>query len=249
MTKTSTYIIFLICLSLITLVFSFAPIAQDINYHQFADNRFLLLIPNNLNVISNIPFLLVGVYGLWVVVSSKSMKIQSELKLGLMAFFIGVALVAVGSGYYHISPDNQTLIWDRLPMTIAFMALFSVTIGEFVSTKHSKILLVSLLSIGIFSVVYWSMTEAKGVGDLRLYILVQFLPMILIPIFLVIGRKHSTNTLGYWLLLGCYALSKVFEHYDEQIYRLLFGLSGHSLKHLAAAAGIFLFARSYADNK
>jgi len=247
MTKTSSIIISLICLSLIALLFSFSPIAQNISYHLFADNRYLLFIPNNLNVISNIPFLLVGLYGLWVVLSSKSNQIKRELKPELITFFIGVSLVSVGSGYYHIAPDNQTLIWDRLPMTIAFMALFSVTIGEFISLKYAKPLLIFLLSFGIFSVVYWSVTEAKGVGDLRFYILVQFLPMLLIPVFLLLGENNSRSTSGYWQLIGCYALSKVFEHYDEQTLTLLSEVSGHSLKHIFAAIGIFLYARSYLD--
>ena len=245
MTKTSIYVIALICLSLITLLFSFAPIAQDVNYHLFADNRYLLSIPNNLNVISNIPFLLVGLYGLWGVIWSQSNQIESELKPGLITFFTGVALVSVGSGYYHIAPDNQTLIWDRLPMTIAFMGLFSAVIGEFVSFKYTKTLLAFLLVFGVFSVAYWSITEEKGVGDLRFYILVQFLPMLLIPIFLVLNKNTSKSTSGYWKLLGCYALSKICEHYDEQIFILFSQVSGHSLKHVFAAMGVFLLARSY----
>jgi len=247
MSKTTTYIVLIICLSLATLLFSFDPIAQDINYHLFADGRCMLSIPNNLNVISNIPFLLAGLYGLWVVYASKSNRIQKDLKLGLITFFVGVALVSVGSGYYHLAPDNQTLVWDRLPMTIAFMALFSVTIGEFISLKYTKTILSLLITFGIFSIAYWITTEAKGAGDLRFYILVQFLPILLIPIFLIMNKNKSRSTSGYWQLIGFYALSKVFEHYDEQIFMLFSEVSGHSLKHIFAATGIFLYARSYLD--
>lgn len=249
MTKTSSYIILFICLSLVAALFSLDPIAQDINYHLFADGRCMLSVPNNLNVTSNIPFLLVGLYGLRVVFSSTSAQIQKELKLGLITFFAGVALVSVGSGYYHLAPDNQTLVWDRLPMTIAFMGLFSVAIGEFVSLKYNKTILASLLAFGIFSIAYWNMTEAKGAGDLRFYILVQFLPMLLIPAFLVISKNNSRAKSGYWLLIGCYVVSKVCEYYDEQIYHLLTQVSGHSLKHIFAAIGVFFFARSYVDKK
>ena len=40
------------------------PIAQDPTYHQFADQRTLLGIPNFWNVVSNLPFVLVGAMGL-----------------------------------------------------------------------------------------------------------------------------------------------------------------------------------------
>ena len=38
------------------------PIPQDLAYHNFADTRALFGLPNAYDVLSNIPFLLVGVY-------------------------------------------------------------------------------------------------------------------------------------------------------------------------------------------
>ena len=168
-----------------------------------------------------------------------------ELKPAYVLFFAGVALVNFGSGYYHLWPGNETLVWDRLPMTFAFMALFAVIIAEFASLKVSRLVLWPLVVFGVFSVFYWHFTESAGRGDLRLYALVQFLPMLLIPLLLLLFKPRFTLTSGYWALLLAYVLAKVFEYYDEGLFESLGFISGHSLKHIVAALGVFLLLRAY----
>ncbi|HNG60439.1 MAG TPA: hypothetical protein PKZ52_11485, partial [Cellvibrionaceae bacterium] len=82
-------------------------------------------------------------------------------------------------------------------------------------------------------------------GDLQAYLLVQFLPMLIIPLILLLFPVNHSRPSAYWLLLVCYLLAKVCEHFDTVIYELGLGLSGHTLKHLIAAAGIFLLAVNY----
>ncbi len=221
------------------------PIAQDIKYHQFIDQRTILSIPNFWNVISNVPFLLVGVMGLHSILRSHRIRLIADIRAAYILFFAGVSLVAFGSGYYHLRPSNESLVWDRLPMAIAFMALFSVTISEFISVRLGKSALWPLIIFGIFSVIYWHSTEVKGEGDLRLYVLVQFLPMIVIPLILLFFKPEFTGTSGYWLLLCAYVLAKASEHFDEAIYNMLFLLSGHSLKHIVAAFGVLFLLKAY----
>jgi len=222
-----------------------APIEQDLGYHVFVDQRTIIGIPNFWNVISNIPFLIVGVIGLYSILNTKEIVFITEMKIAYTLFFVGVSLVAFGSGYYHLWPDNGTLVWDRLPMTIAFMALFSIIVGEFISTKLAKFTLWPLVAFGAFSVLYWHITESNGEGDLRFYVLVQFLPVLIIPIILFFFRSKFTHTIGYWYLLLAYVLAKVLEHYDEYIHNILFSLSGHSLKHVVAAMGILFLIKAY----
>ena len=221
------------------------PIEQDIGYHTFVDQRALLGIPNFWNVISNIPFLLVGIMGLYSIFILQRIVFITELKIAYTLFFLGVSLVAFGSGYYHLWPNNASLVWDRLPMTIAFMALFSIIIGEFTSTKLAKFTLWPLVAFGAFSVLYWYSTESSGEGDLRLYILVQFLPILVIPLILIFFKSKYTHTSGYWYLLLAYVLAKGLEHFDESINNILFSLSGHSLKHVVAALGILFLLKAY----
>ena len=225
------------------------PIAQDSGYHQFADQRTILGVPNFWNVVSNLPFLIVGLMGLFSLFRSDRTQFIVELKPAYVLFFAGVALVNFGSGYYHLWPDNETLVWDRLPMTFAFMALFAVIIAEFVSMKVSRLALWPLVIFGVFSVFYWHFTETAGRGDLRLYALVQFLPMLLIPLFLLLFKPRFTLTSGYWALLLAYVLAKVFEYYDEGLLESLGFISGHSLKHIVAALGVFVLLRAYKNRE
>jgi len=240
---------------LLTLLFALAsiiglaslqPISQDVSYHNFGDARTLFAIQNFWNVLSNLPFLIVGLIGLHKLFNTDSLKLIPEMKLAYFFLFFGVALVAFGSGYYHVTPDNQTLVWDRLPMTIAFMALFSIIIAEFISIRIGNKLLWPLLIAGIASVFYWHITEQQGAGDLRFYAFIQFFPMLVIPVILIFFKSRFSHLNGYWVLILCYFLAKVFEHFDEGIYQLLgLTISGHSIKHMIAALGLYVLLRAY----
>jgi len=239
------YAIALICTIAMAVVWNLPAMPQDLHYHRFADQRTLLEIPNFCNVLSNLPFLFVGIFGLYGLLRSKKIQLIDAQKPASIIFFFAVAWVAIGSGYYHLWPDNNTLLWDRLPMTVAFMALFSMVLSEFLSPRFSKVILALLIAFGVFSVLYWHLTELKGAGDLRLYILVQFLPMLLIPLLLIVCREKSPHLSGYWLLLFFYALAKLFEYFDQAIFDLLGVISGHSLKHMAAALGVLCLLLVY----
>ena len=223
----------------------FGAIPQALSYHEFADSRTVGSVPNFWDVTSNVPFVLVGLLGLYRASLKNKIKIVAVNSIAYKVFFAGIALVGVGSGYYHLNPDNATLVWDRLPMTIAFMALFSIIVGEFMTPRAGSILLLPLIVFGLLSVLYWHWTETAGNGDLRLYILVQFLPMLLIPVIMVCFESACTLVGGYWLLLGIYLAAKVFEHFDREVFAFHGLMSGHSIKHVVAATGIYVLLLSY----
>ncbi|MCW8934572.1 MAG: ceramidase [Gammaproteobacteria bacterium] len=224
----------------ILIVLLLDPIKQNIEYHNFTDQRTYFGIQNFWNVISNIPFLLVGVIGLYNIIYSTKIKIITSLKIVYILFFLAVSIVAIGSSYYHIRPDNASLVWDRLPMSIAFMSLLTIVISEFISPKIGKTLLWPLISTGILSVFYW-----HSVDDLRLYMLVQFLPVLVIPLILLFFKSTFTNTYAYWFLLLIYVIAKLVEHFDTETYNVLFFISGHSIKHVIVAFGVYLLLTSY----
>ena len=219
-------------------MFFIDPVAQDPDYHVFADSRSWLGIPNASNVLSNIGFAVVGGLGLWWGMQRSSFAggLPALRKVYLMLFF-GIFLTAFGSSHYHLSPNNNALVWDRLPMTIAFMAFFAMVLGEQVSEKLALILLGPLIIFGVFSVAYWHFTEQNDLGDLRLYALVQFLPIILIPLLLILFPSPFESRSSVSWAIGFYVLAKVFELFDDEIYRLKLGVAGHALKHLCAAVG------------
>lgn len=211
------------------------PIAQDIRYHMFADNRTLLSIPNFWNVVSNVPFVFAGAAGLLFAGSGHRDGLSSLLRPAYIVFFAGVLMTGFGSAWYHLAPDNRTLVWDRLPMSLAFMGLFTVIIGEHISAPRARKLLLPLLVAGALSVAYWAMTEALDRGDLRPYALVQFLPMVLIPLILLKYRSRFDRTAFIGWVVAIYAASKVLEHCDHAVFALSGVISGHSLKHIVAA--------------
>ena len=208
------------------------PIPQSLAYHEFADRRALARIPNFLNIASNLPFLIVGIWGLAYCLR----RPQHQAPWSWCLVFVGSAAVCFGSAYYHWEPNSVTLIWDRLPMTVAFMALFIALLREHIYVKGEGIMLALALLAGLASVVYWVYTD-----DLRPYIWVQTVPFLVIACVLGLfeGKYSHRYFLVYGLLL--YALAKLGELFDAQIFALTGQLlSGHSLKHLLAAAGVYL---------
>ena len=208
------------------------PIAQDPAYHRFADRRTLLTVPNFLDVFSNLAFLVVGIVGLKSVARCEDL---GEASVAWRVFYAGVLLTAFGSGYYHLEPNNETLVWDRLPMTIAFMSFVAIVVGEYLSPRLGSRLLVLLLVAGAGSVFYWGWTESLGHGDLRAYALVQFLPMLLIPLIVLLHRERSE--LGPYVasMIVFYIAAKLFEFFDAAVFAAGGIVSGHTLKHLCAA--------------
>lgn len=210
---------------------SLPPIAQNTEYHLFADTRKIIGIQNGFNVVSNSPFLAIGILGLRFCMQ----KDVGAVRLAWTVLFAGVGLVSFGSAYYHLNPNNASLVWDRLLMTIGFMGLFVALLGEYIDNRLAALSLVPALLIGLASVGYWHWTD-----DLRPYLWVQLVPLLTIPAVITLFQKKYSHQ---WLLLaalGWYILAKVAEFYDLLIFRMTKGLiSGHSLKHLLAAVSCY----------
>jgi hypothetical protein len=198
----------------------------------------MLGVPNFLNVASNFPFALVGLMGLWYLLrkDGREMFLHSHERWAYAVFFLGVAFTSIGSSYYHLAPDNDRLFWDRLPMTLGFMSVFAAVISERVNVKTGFRMLAPLLAAGLASVLYWRMTEARGEGDLRLYAIVQFYPLLAIPLLLGLFPPRYTRGGQFLAALAIYGAAKVFELADALIFSAGHVISGHSLKHIAAAA-------------
>ena len=207
-------------------LFAAPPMAQDRAYHAFADQRELLGIANFADVVSNVAFLLVGVAGLQMCVGRR----PSGARTCWIVFFAGVALVSLGSAYYHLAPDNGTLVWDRLPMTIASMGLFVAVLAEHVGPRAAR-LLPSALVLGLASVAYWHFFD-----DLRPYVWVQLAPLLTIPVVIAVYPKRRDGRWHLLAALALYALAKLAESWDGPIFATTReALSGHTVKHLLAA--------------
>lgn len=223
------------------------PIPQAPAYHRFADTRPLGGAPNGWAVLSNLPFLVVGLLGvrqvLMAPVGASAPFVESRERWPYALFFAGVALTGVGSAYYHWAPDNARLVWDRLPMTIGFMALLAAVVAERVSVRAGIALLPVLLLAGAGSVAYWYAGELRGTGDLRPYALVQFAPAALIPLTLWLFPARYTRGGDLVGVIAMYGAAKLFEALDGPIFSMGHLLSGHTLKHLTAALAAWWLLR------
>jgi hypothetical protein len=222
------------------------PFEQPLWYHQFADDRCFLGVPNTLNVLSNIPFVIVGVVGLWFLFRNPLARepgrsfVDPLERWPYAFFFLFIALTGFGSAYYHSQPDNDRLLWDRLPLAIAFMAFFAIMISERISRPAGTILFWPLVLLGAGSVVYWHQSEVHQAGDLRIYLLVQFYPLLAIPLMLWLFPPKYTRTADLIGALAWYIGAKVLEILDRFVYAQGGLVSGHTLKHLLAAVTPFL---------
>ena len=232
--KTKSWLLVIVSVLAIVSLCFVGRIPQDAEYHQFADSRQIAGISNFWNVLSNLPFLLVGLFGLW----RYPRLAASESKTGYMVLCLGIFLVGFGSAYYHQVPSNSSLLWDRLPMTVAFMALLSLLLGERVTSNYKNVSLWLLVAFGVCAALYWSWTESQGRGDLRPYVLVQFLPIVLMPLILLLfSAKYLRSSLLLYAFV-LYFLAKACEHFDHEIYGMTQFVSGHTLKHLVAALAV-----------
>jgi hypothetical protein len=240
--KRSWYIVAFTVAS-VAVAFLLPSMPQPVDYHEFADDRRLVGVANFLDVVSNAAFVVAGLAGMIVTLYPRTPFEYARERLPYLVFFLGVALTGLGSGYYHLAPNNETLFWDRLPMTIAFMSLISAQIVDRISIRAGLALLLPMLLIGMGSVLYWIATERAGVGNVMPYGVLQFYSVVMLFVLAVLYRSRYTRGNDIYWVFAAYVVAKIFETFDHQILALGNLMSGHSLKHLAAAVGSLLVMR------
>ncbi len=223
-------------LLVVAAAFLLPAVPQPPDYHDFADQRGAFGVDNFLDVVSNAAFVLAGLAGLFVVFSGRARFEFSTERWPYAVFFLGVLLAAAGSAWYHLSPDNETLFWDRLPMTIAFMGLVSSQVVERINVRAGLLLLGPLLLVGMASVVYWIVSERMGAGNVLPYALLQGYAVVVLLMMAALLPSRYTRANDLYFIFGWYVLAKLLEHFDAQVLAYSHAVSGHSLKHVAAAA-------------
>ena len=236
---------FVVAFTLLTVAAAFLlpAMPQPLDYHDFADKRDALGIDNFLDVVSNAAFLLAGVAGLFVVFSGRARFEFPAERWPYAVFFLGILLTAAGSAWYHLAPDNESLFWDRLPMTIAFMGLVSSQVVDRISVRAGLLLLGPMLLVGMASVEYWIVTERMGAGNVLPYGLLQGYAVVVLLIMAVLHRSRYTRANDLYFIFGWYVLAKLLELFDGQVLAYSHLVSGHSLKHVAAAVAGFVACR------
>ena len=222
------------------------PLSQPASYHNFADQRTMSAIPNFLNVASNVPFAVIGIWGMVFLFPRPGERRRTFLdpreRWPYLLLFVGLFLTAFGSAYYHLAPSNTTLVWDRLPMSIMFAGFIGAVIAERINVEFGIKLLPLLVLLTTTSVLQWYEGERRGHGDLGWYAAVQIFSVLVLLLAPLLRPRYTRN----WDLLVVFALyvvAKIFETFDRKIYLLGHVVSGHTLKHLAAAAAGYWILR------
>ncbi|MBN8476282.1 hypothetical protein [Sulfuritalea sp.] len=215
------------------------PIHQPAGYHDFADQTHWLGIPHFCDVTSNLGFALVAFWGWLRLMPNRSHPHLRHGFAGYRLFLAGLFLTALGSTWYHLAPDNARLVWDRLPIALACAGLLAGVLGDLRSIDSRK-LTHWLALAAVASVAWWYFTDLAGSGDLRPYLLLQGLPILLIPLWQWIYRAPTADRLAFGGALAIYVVAKLTEINDHQIAAVLDPVSGHTLKHLLATGAAAL---------
>jgi len=231
----------------IVTVFLFPAIPQSEAYHDFADQRLFLGIANCLNVISNAPFLIVGLPGMGFALRDAPEGgprfLDPRERWPYFTFFAAVTLTAFGSAWYHLRPNDHTLVWDRLPMAVGFMSLVAAIVSERIDVKTGVRLLLPLILVGIATVIYWDVTQSRGHGDLRPYAIAQFGSLLVLLLIFTLFPARYTRGSDFIISLAIYGVAKIFEAADKPVFALGEIVSGHTIKHFFAALSAYWILR------
>ena len=242
----------LLALAIALLVACLGPaVAQHAHYHAFADQRTGWGVPFAMDVLSNLPFAVAGLWGLMALrrlpadtesrarptsaVAAQPMQQPSAQPALAALFFIGLLVTAACSSFYHWQPDNAGLVIDRLGMVVAFAGLLGLAVADRISGRAGLATAATVLALGPLSVMVWATS-----GNLLPWVVLQAGGMLLIGL-LAVCRATRKPVPGAWgiplaAVIALYALAKVLELGDHPVFELTHHLvSGHSLKHIVAA--------------
>ncbi|MBC9878748.1 hypothetical protein G8O24_15515 [Bradyrhizobium sp. INPA01-394B] len=216
----------LAALSVLALAACFAPVLPAAAWHipHFVDMRAWLGIPNAGDVLSNLAFLAMGVWG------SERLRGRHDAPVGTSWFFVGLILTCLGSGFYHLAPDMpQRLIADRLGMAVAFAGFLGIAASERISVRAGEAMLVLMMVAGLLAA--WVARE-----NLTPWAVVQYGGMALAVGLASIRPRPGAVGVPLGGVIVFYVMAKLFELGDVTIFEVTGHLvSGHTLKHLAAA--------------
>jgi hypothetical protein len=216
-------------------------IPQPLQYHQFADPHTCFGITGCFDAATNALFVLAGLAGLRFLFGKSGRRAFIDVREAIpyRLLFAAAILVGLGSGYYHLAPDNGRLAWDRAAISLAMMSWLAAIICERVSLSAGLRLMPPMYAAGLGSVIYWVWSEANGIGDLRAYGLIQFYPMLLIPLLLWLYPPRYSGDRDILIVMMLYLLALLCDFMDHQIAALTSMVSGHTVKHSIAALAMY----------
>lgn len=222
------------------------PVAQPVSYHAFADRRACFALPNCVDVVSNLGFVFAAIAGLCFLSGAAGRRafLDAREARPYRAFFLAVALIGFASAAYHWAPDTPRLAWDRAAMALALMAWLAALLAERVGVQAGLALLPPLAAGGLGAVLYWAWSETQGRGDLRPWLLIQLLPIVLVPLLYWLYPPRYSHGHDMLTVIALYLVALLLDLGDGAVFALTGGtVGGHALKHVVAALAAWWVVR------
>lgn len=224
-------------------MFVYGRIPQFAGYHAFADERSWLHVPHAADVLSNAGFAAAGLWGLGRLFHNRAALATKTCAADLL-FLLSLVMTAGGSAFYHLAPDDARLVWDRLPIALGCAALLAGVRAEPRDRHTAGLVLGLLVACAVVSVWWWQWTNGRGSDDLRPYLLLQALPLVLIPLWQWEDGAAPARRRAFGVAIALYAAAKLFELHDRDVFVVALGvISGHTIKHLLASVAAAILAR------
>lgn len=202
------------------------------------------------NVVTSLPFIAVGFSGARRLVAGSGRNAgRGRPKAPFVAFVLSLILVGAGSIFYHLFPSTEHLLWDRLPIAVC-LAAFACAIADTggPDSRIGSALLLPVLAVSVSSVLYWHVSVTRGHENLFPYAAVQVCTVLWAGVSFFGRRTRHAGAGDLRWALAAYALGRIVELFQQQIYNKL-GLDlGHPLKHLLVALAVFLIVRALASS-
>lgn len=226
--STSLLGLFGLCLALIA---AFGPaVQQPALYHAFADQRALLGIPHALDVLSNLPFLLLGLFG----ISRLRLVAEARWKGLYLLLCLGLQLTFLGSSAYHLAPADTGLLYDRLGMLVLFTAILGLAAADRLGFGAARMTVLGVALGGGAALWTW-----RAGDNLLPWIVLQAGGMLLLAMLACCRSRRDAHGLRLGLCVAWYALAKLCELNDGGLFQLSREwLSGHSIKHLLSGLAV-----------
>ena len=216
------------------------PITRAPSFHRYADDRVLLGLAHAGDVLSNLGFVVIALALGW-----RWWRVRAGARVPwplVLATITSVGLLGVGSGLYHLAPDDARLALDFGPIGVALMLLLACVVADRQGPRAGAITAFVGVVLALVAVTSWYVGGGTSGGDMRWYVVLQAAG-VLLPAILVAVAPGQIARAPIWIALGLFVVARALAARDAWWLEAI-GVSGHSLKHVAAslAAGVALHA-------
>ncbi len=222
-------------LALLAGLLAWGPIPLDAAAHAYADVRAWHRLPNAGNVLACLPLLCVAAWG-WS--ATRASRWGDELRRPWSGFHLGAASTAVLAAVYHVAPNDTAYLLAHATSAAAFVLLCAGVLAERVDARFGSA--PAMIGAALLVAVALALTllgTLFGAGiDLRPLVMLEALPVLLIPAGALGLRGAHTRTADWMVMLAAYAAAKAFDLADAAVLQATGWIGGHALMHLGMAA-------------